>query len=242
MMPARVSRSCTIAALAAALLAIAGCGGSSSPNRSKHAVFVPPGLTTAPAEPSPASSRSSTDAVSTTSSGATSSSAGATSSAGAPAAQGSAGSGHQPTAKITFAAPGGESPTAFVSSADAICRSFRARAHAIGTGATTLGTQETELPRLVATTEQSLRALTQLSPPTGDEPGLRRFVTMTAASVIAFADAQSRTRSTSEAVGAQVEAQDLADSGRSSRDAAAAVAAARQLGLHVCGSPGAAWL
>jgi hypothetical protein len=94
----------------------------------------------------------------------------------------------------------------------------------------------------VATTEQSLRALTQLSPPTGDEPGLRRFVTMTAASVIAFADAQSRTRSTSEAVGAQVEAQDLADSGRSSRDAAAAVAAARQLGLHVCGSPGAAWL
>jgi hypothetical protein len=94
----------------------------------------------------------------------------------------------------------------------------------------------------VAATQQSLTALTELSPPAGDEPGLRRFVTTTTDSVIEFAKAQSRTSSTSEAVGSQVEAQDLADSGRSSRDAAAATAAARQLGLHVCASPGAAWL
>ena len=91
-------------------------------------------------------------------------------------------------------------------------------------------------------TQQSVKALTELSPPTSEAPGLRRFATMTVASVIAFAEAQSRTRSTSEAVGAQVEARDLADSARSSRDATAASAAARQLGLHVCGSPGAAWL
>jgi hypothetical protein len=234
MMRGRIGRSY---AIAAALLAIAGCGGSSAPTRSKHAVFVPPGLTTGRADPSPAAS----SAGAPPPAGAPASAA-ATRSAGGAATAGAVGSGHHPVAKITFAAPGGESPTTFLSSADAICRSFRARARAIGAGATTLSAQETELSRLVAATEQSAKALTKLSPPAGDEPGLQRFVTMTAASVVAFAEAQSRTRSTSEAVGAQVEAQDLAYSARSSRDASAAAAQARQLGLHVCGSPGAAWL
>jgi hypothetical protein len=229
--------------VAAALLAIAGCGSSSSPTPSKHAVFVPPGLTTAPAQPSPAApTKTSTGAAGTTGSGAAAGSAGTSSSAGTATTPRSVGSVHLSAAKITFAAPGGESAAAFASSADTICRSFRARARAIGAGATTLGTQETELEHLVSATEQSLNALTDLSPPASDEPGLRRFVTMTAAAVVAFAKAQSRTSSTSEAVGSQVEAQDLADSARSSRDTIAAAAAAHQLGLHVCGSPGAAWL
>jgi hypothetical protein len=232
---ARIGRSYTVAALATALLAIAGCGGSSAPKRSKHAVFVPRGVTPAPPKPSPTvTSETSTDADSPAGSG-------AKSSAGRTAKSGSA-SEILPGAKLTFAAPGEESQTAFASSADAICRSFRARARAIGAGATTLVAQETELPHLVAATEQAVKALTELSPPTGDEPRLRNFVSMTAASLVAFAEAQSRTRSTSEAVGADVEAQDLADSARSSRDATAAAAAAKQLGLHVCGSPGAAWL
>jgi len=236
-----------VAALAVMLLAIAGCGGSSSPHPAKHAVFLPPGLTTGSAE---SSSNSSTAQASTTGSstahpaGAKSKhapAAGATSSAGGATPSGSAGGG-LPVAKVTFAAPGGESSTSFVSSADAICRSFRARARAIGAGATTLGTQETELSNLVKATEQAVKALTELSPPTGDEPGLRRFATMTAASVVAFAEAQTRTTSTSEAVGAQVEARDLSDSARSSRDTTAAATAARRLGLHVCGSPGSVWL
>jgi hypothetical protein len=224
-------------AIAAALLVIVGCGGSSSPKRSKPAVFVPPGLSTAPVKPSPpAPSGSPARPGGTTSAGAPSSSS------ARPASSASASSGHPPASKITFAAPGGESLPAFVSSADAICRSFRARARTIGAGATTLVAQETELQNLVAATQQSLKALTELSPPLDDEPALRRFVTDTTAALVAFAQAQSRTRSTSEAVGSQVEAEDLADSARSSRDTVAATAAAHELGLHVCGSPGAAWL
>jgi hypothetical protein len=237
-MPSRIGRLYAIAAWAAALVAIAGCGGSSAPKRSKHAVFVPPGLTTAAAQPSPAASSGSSTGAST----GTTTRGGATTVTPAAATSSSTGSRHPPVSKITFAPPGGDTSPAFLSSADAICRSFRARARAIGAGATTLVSQEAELDNLLSATERSLKALTQLSPPASDEPGLRRFVTMTAAAVVAFADAQSRTRSTSEAVGAQVEGQDLADSARSSRDVTAAAAAARQLGLHVCGSPGAAWL
>jgi hypothetical protein len=225
------SRASLIAALAVASLAIGGCGGSSSPKPSKRAVFVPTaaGSTTASSTSSPVRAQSKH----------ASASAGATSSARVATTPGSGG---LPVAKVTFAAPGGQSRATFVASADAICRRFRARARAIGAGATTLAAQETELGHLVTATQQSVKALTELSPPTSEAPGLRRFATMTVASVIAFAEAQSRTRSTSEAVGAQVEARDLADSARSSRDATAASAAARQLGLHVCGSPGAAWL
>ena len=252
-MTAPIGRSYTIAAVAAlavALLAVAGCGGSGAPKPSKSGVFVPPGLTTTSTGPSPAaSSKSSTTAGSATSGGASTSSTsaktsagGATTSAGGAAAPGSAGSGHHAAAKVTFAAPGQESAATFLSSADGICRSFRATARTIGAGATTLGTQEAELPHLLAATQSSLNALTELSPPAADEPGLRRFVTTTAAAVVAFGQAQTRTHSTSEAVGSRVEAQDLADSARSARDVVAAAAAARQLGLHVCGSAGAAWL
>jgi hypothetical protein len=153
-----------------------------------------------------------------------------------------AGANSVPEAKVTFAAPGGQSPTRFLASADAICRSFRTRARAIGGTATTLAAQETELGHLVAATEQSVKQLTDLSPPTPDAAGLRRFAEMTVASVIAFAEAQSRSRSTSEATGVAVEARDLAASSRSSHAAAAAQTAARKLGLRVCGSPGSAWL
>jgi len=250
-MKAHPGRSPMIAALAASLLAIGGCGGSGSQHRSKHAVLVPSGLgagsggTGEHRSPALSAADSNTGTVSAASSGGAAStvsvgaggavSVGAT---GTPVASADA----LPVAKVTFAAPGGESRTGFVASADAICRSFRDRARAIGAAATTLGAQETELGRLVKATELSVKALTDLSPPTGDAAGLRRFAEMTVASVIAFSEAQSRTRSTSEAVGARVEAKDLADSERSSRDAASAQAAARTLGLRVCGSAGSAWL
>lgn len=236
-----------IAALAVALLAIAGCGGASSPTSAKRAVVVPAGGTTTSAG---SSSGSSTAGGSATGSS-TSSPAHANNKHAAPAstkATSSArvtttpGSGGLPVAKVAFAAPGRESRTAFISSADAICRSFRARARAIGAGATTLVTQETELSSLLKATEQSAKALTELSPPVTEDPGLQRFATMTVASAIAFAEAQTRTSSTSETVGAQVEARDLADSARSSGDAIAAASAARRLGLRVCGSAGSAWL
>jgi len=243
------------AAVAVAVLALGGCGGSSSPPRSKHAVSAVPGLragsggsrgsratrsAAATAKAGPASTAGATGATGTVSVGATGTPvAGAGSSAGTGAGTGA---GSAQAAKVTFAAPGGESRAQFVGSADSICRSFRAHARAIGAAATTLAAQETELKHLVTATEQSVKALTDLSPPTADAPGLRRFAEMTVGSVIAFADAQSRTSSTSEAAGSAVEAKDLAYSSRSSQDASAAQAAARRLGLHVCGSPGSAWL
>lgn len=251
-MNAHAGRSSVLAVVGVTVLAISGCGGSSSPHRPKHAVFVPPGLlagsTGANASRPPnstggssnigtvssPSSMGATDTVSATGSVDTGST-GATATAGA-------GAGSAPAARVTFAAPGGQSHARFVRSADAICRGFRARARAIGASATTLAAQETELGHLVTATEQSVNALTDLSPPAADAPGLRRFADSTVASVIAFAEAQSRTRSTSEAVGSALEAKDLASSKRSSHDAAAAQGAARTLGLHVCGSPGSAWL
>ena len=236
------NRASLIAAVALALPAIAGCGGSSSPQPAKRAASVPAVSTTASAGPSSGSATAAGSTTGRSTSGPARAkrkhAAGATSSV---RVETTPGSGGLPVAKVAFAAPGSESRTAFISSADAICRSFRSRARAIGAGATTLVTQETELSRLLATAEQSAKALTELSPPASEAPGLRRFATMTVASVIAFAEAQTRTSSTSETVGAQVEARDLADSARSSHDATAATSAARQLGLHVCGSSGSAW-
>jgi hypothetical protein len=228
------SSSGLIAVLAVASLAIVGCGGSSSQHRASKGVFLPPGVGVGQ---SGAGSGSSVTADAGTGGG---TGAAARKTTGASAAGSSGGSSAAP--RITFAAPGGQSAPTFVASADAICRSFRAHARQIGAGATTLAAQETELGHLVTVTEQSIRSLTDLSPPTPEAAGLRRFATMTVASVVAFAEAQSRTRSTSETVGSQVEAHDLAAAQRSAHDAAAASAAARQLGLHVCGSAGAAWL
>jgi hypothetical protein len=251
-MNAGVRRSSVLAGVAMAVLAIGGCGGSNSQHRRQRAVFAAPGLgagsrqarapratgssaaSSNPGTTSTASTTAPTDTIATATSPRTGTAGGA----------GTAGprADSAPAAKVTFAAPGGESHAQFVSAADAICRSFRARARAIGTAATTLGAQETELRKLVTATEQSVKALTDLSPPNADAAGLRRFAEMTVAAVIAFAQAQSRTSSTSESVGSQVEASDLADSGRSAHDAAAAQAAARTLRLHICGSSGSAWL
>jgi hypothetical protein len=228
-MTAHLGRSLrTIALLTTASAAIGSCGGSSPP---RHPLtFVPPGVGA-----SPGAGGAGTPATASTPAGATR--------GGARAAVGATSSGVSVAgATVTFATPGGESAPTFVASADAICRSFRTRARKIGAGATTLAAQETELGHLVSVTERSIRALTALSPPAGDAAGLRRFATMTVASVVAFAEAQTRTRSTSEALGTQVEARDMRASERAARDAAGAAAAARRLGLHVCGSPGAAWL
>jgi hypothetical protein len=249
-MNARAGRPSALAGVAVAVLAVGGCGGSSQPHP-KHAGSAAPGLragsggsrgpsSTAASSGTGAGSSAGTTGTTGTSTSSTASSARtvSVSTTGTPVPR----AGSAPAAKLTFAAPGGESPAQFVGSADAICRGFRARARAIGAAANTLGAQETELKHLLAATEQAVKALTDLSPPTADAPGLRRFAEMTVGSVIAFADAQSRTSSTSEAAGSAVEAKDLADSKRSSEDAAAAQAAARKLGLHVCGSPGSAWL
>jgi len=258
-----------LVAVVAGLVMIGGCGGSGSRHRVRHAALTPsgpdarsgsPGSRGSPGSPgsrgspgSPGSPGASatrrratrphagTSPTAGSAASATSTAATVTVSAGGTGTA-RAGAGSVPAARVTFAAPGGESPTTFVASADAICRSFRARAHAIGAGATTLVSRETELGHLLSATEQSVKALTGLSPPVVDAAGLRRFAAMTVASVIAFSEAQKRTSSTSEAAGSQVEAKDMADSAQSSTDAIAAQAAARKLGLHVCGSPGSAWL
>ena len=230
-MTAYLARPSIIAAAIAVLLAIAGCGGSGS-KHSTHAASTRPDVGAATgASPSGAStSRTATVRVD----GGKRKDASITVRVANPGAAGAA--------QVTFAAPGAESRSTFIAKADAICRSFRTQARKIGAGATTFAAQETELPRLVKATEEGVRALTELSPPTVEAAGLQRFATMTVGSVVAFAQAQTRTSSTSEAAGSQVEAKDLADSAHSSSDATAAAAAAHELGLHVCGSPGSAWL
>lgn len=220
-----------LAVLAAVSLVLAGCGGSSSEHRASKDASLSPGVGAGSGGAASGAPVAATRGDATGRRGGASGAANGTGSGGSTAAS-----------RITFAAPGGQSAATFVASADAICGSFRAHARQIGASATTLAAQETELGHLIRITEQSIRSLTNLSPPVPEETGLRRFATMTVASVIAFAEAQARTKSTSETVGSQLEAHDLAASQRSARDAAAASAAATQLGLHVCGSPGAAWL
>jgi hypothetical protein len=145
------------------------------------------------------------------------------------------------TGSIHFVSTGGP-VSRFLTSADQICGNYRATVRGIGSGATTLASQEAELPNLVAATAATLKRLRALSPPRADAALAGRFVNLTATSVADFIYAQSRSSSTSESAGATSETRDMNLARRSASDAVAAAAAARRLGLHVCGSPGAEWL
>jgi hypothetical protein len=147
-----------------------------------------------------------------------------------------------PSSSSCSTSGGSNSGSRFLASADGICSGYRATVRGIGTGATTLALQEAELHNLVLATAAALRRLRALSPPRAGAGLAGRFVNLTATSVADFVYAQSRSGSTSEAVGVRSETQDLALARRSASAAVAAAAAARRLGLHVCGSPGAEWL
>jgi hypothetical protein len=134
------------------------------------------------------------------------------------------------------------SPSAFVDSADAICSGYRRSVRATGAGAVTLVAQENELSTLVSQTATALKRLQALGPPSGEDPLVSRFIALTRTSVGDFVRAQARSSSTSESVGNATQARDMALAESSAKAALRADAAARKLGLHVCGSEGAEWL
>jgi hypothetical protein len=146
----------------------------------------------------------------------------------------------EPSRSSSSSAP--SSPAQFVSAADGICTAYRHTVQATGAHATTLAAQQNELSALVGETAAALKRLGALAPPAGQVGLLARFIGLTRASVGDFVKAQTRSSSTSEAVGTSGEAQDMSLAQRSAQDALGAQAAAHQLGLHVCGSEGAEWL
>jgi hypothetical protein len=156
-------------------------------------------------------------------------------STGAAAANTSIGTVTPQTATAATSAP------AFATAADAICRSYRREVSPANT-ARTLTEQEQVYPRVITAARRAISRLHRLSAPAGELAGFRRFIDHTSAAVDEFASAQGRSRTTQESTGVAAEQQDLAAFQRAGRDATAGEAAARHLGLKVCGSPGSDWL
>jgi hypothetical protein len=134
-----------------------------------------------------------------------------------------------------------DSSSELISAADAICRGYRHQVGSVGK-ATSLSAQEHVYSDVVGAAQSALAKLRALAPPASDGPGFTLFVHQTSAAIGDFVAAQARTRSTQESVGVEAEQHDFAAFERAAHAAAAAQGAARQLGLHVCGSPGSDWL
>jgi hypothetical protein len=133
-----------------------------------------------------------------------------------------------------------DGPT-FATAADAICRSYRKEVNPAN-AARTLTEQEQVYSRVITAARHAVSKLHRLSAPSAQLGGFRSFVTHTSAAIDEFASAQARSRTTQESGGVTSEQQDLAAFQRAGRDATAGDAAARKLGLKVCGSPGSDWL
>jgi hypothetical protein len=131
---------------------------------------------------------------------------------------------------------------AFVAAADRICGDYRSQAGQIQGGATTFALQEKEEPALIDAVRSALAKLRALAPPAPDRTLLGRLVEDTSSSVDAFISAQHRTHSTAVGPNQQVAQQDSEAYARSVALAKSADAAAHQLGMRVCGSPGSDWL
>jgi hypothetical protein len=132
--------------------------------------------------------------------------------------------------------------SAFAVAADNICSANRGTVHQIGAAATTWSLQQSELHDLVQATNSSLTKLEALTPPSKNAALARKYFSLTASSIQEFVSAQQRSTSTNEAVGVANERSDTAAAENSGNDALAAQAAARKLGMRVCGSSGAEWL
>jgi outer membrane murein-binding lipoprotein Lpp len=145
------------------------------------------------------------------------------------------------TRKTHFAKIGGPE-AAFISSADAICTSYRATVHSIAGTATTLASQQAEMQNLVNATSAALKQLEGLSPPTDLASLAGQYVSDVGQSVSNFVLAQQRSSSLSELVGTQSETQDMNYSQDSGQEALNAQSVAQKVGFKVCGSSGAEWL
>jgi hypothetical protein len=133
------------------------------------------------------------------------------------------------------------SAPSFTTAADQICRNYRQQVAPLGQ-ATTLSAQERIFGSVVGDAHAAIARLRSLSPPGTDAREFSAFVRNTARSVDDFMAAQNRTRSTQESAGVQVEARDFADFQGAAQASTAAHAAARSVGLRVCGSGGSDWL
>jgi hypothetical protein len=132
-------------------------------------------------------------------------------------------------------------PPSFATHADAICSSYR---HSVSTlpRATSLTDQEKVFPTLLREVHGALSKLSALSPPAGDVGAFAEYTHLTSAAVDDFVKAQTKSRSTKEAVGVAQMQQNLAAYRAVTRAATAAGRVARHLGMHVCGSSGSDWL
>jgi hypothetical protein len=153
----------------------------------------------------------------------------------------SAGAGRSGSASGATSSATAPSPPRFDASADAICSSYRAAVGSAG-HATTLVAQEQVFNTVVGNAERAVARLRALPVPAADAAEFGRFISLTAAAIKDFVDAQGRSRATSESSGVVTESQDFAAFQRAGRAAVAAGAAARGIGLHVCGSAGSDWL
>jgi hypothetical protein len=146
-----------------------------------------------------------------------------------------------PAAHITLATAAPLARTTFASEADDVCRDYRGEVAGKG-GASTLPAQEKVYATVVDDATRALVRLQALSPPAAQRRLFLRYLALTGGAVDDFAAAQGRSRSTSETTGAKVEARDLRTFALLARRVTAARAAARALGLRVCGSMGSDWL
>jgi hypothetical protein len=101
---------------------------------------------------------------------------------------------------------------------------------------------EEQRPTLVHDARAAVARLQTLSPPAPYAPTYSRFTDMTARSIDEFDAAQTRSRSKNVQVDEAQQQQDMAIYGKAVDDASAAGAAARQLGMRVCGSSGSEWM
>jgi hypothetical protein len=220
-------------------LGIAGCGGSSHASSAAAASAEPGGASTASASASGAASTS------------------ASAPANKPAnvvnpgrrhvhtrpAQVVAGTGGVivPAVHITLAPAAPAARPAFLSAADAVCRSYRSEVAAEG-GAGTLTAQEKVYVTVVDDATRAIVRLQALSPPAAARPLFLRYLALTGGAIDDFAIAQRRSRSTSEKDGTAVDGSDFGAFQVLARRVTAARAVAHQLGLRVCGSAGSDWL
>ena len=146
-----------------------------------------------------------------------------------------------PAAHITLVAAAPDRRPAFLSAADAVCRSYRRQVAAEG-GAGTLTAQEKVYVTVVDDATRAIVRLQALSPPAATRPLFLRYLALTGGAIDDFATAQRRSRSTSEKDGTAVEGSDFSAFQVLAKRVTAARAVAHQLGLRVCGSAGSDWL
>jgi hypothetical protein len=146
-----------------------------------------------------------------------------------------------PAAHITLGPAAPAARPAFLSAADAVCRSYRSEVAAQG-DAGTLTAQEKVYGTVVDDATRAIVRLQRLSPPAAERPLFLRYLALTGGAIDDFAIAQRRSRSTSEKDGTSVEGSDFSTFQVLARRVTAAHAVAHRLGLRVCGSAGSDWL